>query len=125
LFCLASDAKKPLCRPRNNSQGETNVKFTPGSTTQNGATTEADSRILSRSRNIRAKLHRLSNRRIKRGILNLRLDLKEYEEKYQLSTKDFYQQFTQGTVGDREDYIIWAGLYEMLRTNEQRSQELE
>jgi hypothetical protein len=62
---------------------------------------------------------------LKRGILNLRLDLKEYEEKYQLSTKDFYQQFTQGTVGDREDYIIWAGLYEMLRTNEQRSQELE
>ncbi len=62
---------------------------------------------------------------LKRGILNLRLDLKEYEEKHRLSTKDFYQQFSQGTVGDDEDHIIWAGLYEMLLTNEQRLQELE
>jgi hypothetical protein len=62
---------------------------------------------------------------LKRGILNLRLDLKEYEAKYQLATEDFYQQFSQGITDDREDYITWAGLYEMLKQNEQRLQGLE
>ncbi len=62
---------------------------------------------------------------LKRGILNLRLDLKAYEEKYQLLTEEFYQQFTQGVTDDREDYIIWAGLYEMLSANEKRLQGLE
>ncbi len=46
---------------------------------------------------------------LKKGIVNLHLDLKEFEEKHKLSTEEFYQQFTQGTTDDREDYIIWAG----------------
>lgn len=62
---------------------------------------------------------------LKRGILNLRLDLEEFEEKYQTLTEDFYRQFRQGTTDDREDYIVWAGLYEMLRKNEERLQRLE
>ena len=33
---------------------------------------------------------------LKRGILNLRIDLKRFEEKCQLSTEGFYQQFSQG-----------------------------
>ncbi|MCD6335149.1 MAG: hypothetical protein J7M27_07450 [Candidatus Latescibacteria bacterium] len=62
---------------------------------------------------------------LKRSILNLRLDLRQLEEKYQLSTAAFYQQFDQGITDDREDFIIWAGLYEMLRENEKRLQGLE
>jgi hypothetical protein len=62
---------------------------------------------------------------LKRGILNLRLDLKGFEEKYQRSTADFYNEFSQGKAGDAEDYIVWAGLYEMLDTNVKRLQELE
>jgi len=62
---------------------------------------------------------------LKKGILNLRLDLKEFEEKYRLSTEDFYRQFTEGNTDDREDYILWAGLCEMLRENEQRLEGLE
>jgi len=62
---------------------------------------------------------------LKKGILNLQLDLKEFEEKYRLSTEDFYRQFTEGNTDDREDYILWAGLYEMLRENEQRLEGLE
>jgi len=61
---------------------------------------------------------------LKRGILNLRLDLKGFE-KYQLSTDDFYRQFGQGATDDREDYVVWAGLYEMLHRDEERLQELE
>ena len=62
---------------------------------------------------------------LRRGILNLRLDLKGFEEKYQLSTEDFYRQFSEGATDDREDYVVWAGLYEMLHRNEERLQGLE
>jgi hypothetical protein len=62
---------------------------------------------------------------LKRSILNLRLDLKAYEEKYQLTTEAFYQQFTEGNTDDREAYIIWAGVYEMLRENEARLQDVQ
>lgn len=61
---------------------------------------------------------------LRRGILNLQLDLREYEAQYQMSSADFYQQFTQGLLDDREAFIIWSGLYEMLQENESRLQEL-
>lgn len=61
---------------------------------------------------------------LKRGILNLQLDLREYETQYQMSSADFYQQFSQGALDDSEAFIIWAGLYEMLLENETRLQEL-
>jgi hypothetical protein len=59
-----------------------------------------------------------------KGILNIRLDLKQFEKQYQMTTEDFYQQFIQGRLHDQEAYMIWAGIYEMLRENEQRLQEL-
>jgi hypothetical protein len=62
---------------------------------------------------------------LKRGILNLRLDLMGFEEKYQLSTPDFYHEFSQGKTEDHEDYIVWAGLYEMLNKDEERLQGLK
>ena len=62
---------------------------------------------------------------LRRGILNLRLDPKEFEAKYQRSTADFYREFSQGETADQEDYMVWAGLYEMLNKNEERLQELE
>ncbi|HEY89094.1 MAG TPA: hypothetical protein G4N98_05085 [Thermoflexia bacterium] len=61
---------------------------------------------------------------LKQSILNLHLDLQEYEEQYQLETEDFYQQFSQGKTDDRENYLIWAGVYELLCKNEERLQEL-
>ncbi len=62
---------------------------------------------------------------LKRGILNLRLDLKGYEEKYHRSTADFYREFNRGQTEDTEDFIVWAGLHEMLEKNERRLRELE
>lgn len=62
---------------------------------------------------------------LKRGILDLRLDLKGFEEKYQRTTVDFYNEFSQGNAGDEEDYLVWAGLYEMLDKNVKRLTELE
>ena len=61
---------------------------------------------------------------LKKGILNIRLDLKQFEEQYQLDSDIFYQQFEQGQLEDSEDYLLWAGLYEMLHKNTARLQEL-
>ncbi len=61
---------------------------------------------------------------LQKGILNLRLDLKQFEEKYQMSTDEFYRQFQKGISGDSEDFIVWSGIYEMFRENERRLQEL-
>lgn len=61
---------------------------------------------------------------LKKGILNIRLDLKQFEETYHISSQEFYHQFEEGRRDDREDYMMWAGLYEMFCDNERRLQEL-
>ncbi|NOH02873.1 MAG: hypothetical protein HND47_13395 [Chloroflexi bacterium] len=61
---------------------------------------------------------------LKRGILNIKIDLKSYEEKYKMTSAGFYKQFAQGKLDDREDYILWAGLYELLDKNEKQLQGL-
>ncbi|MCW5206712.1 hypothetical protein VU08_07260 [Desulfobulbus sp. F5] len=61
---------------------------------------------------------------LQKGLMNIRLDLKEFESKYRKSSDEFYQQYTQGMSDDSEDAMLWAGLYEMLRDNESRLREL-
>jgi len=61
----------------------------------------------------------------KRAILNLRTDLQAYEEKYRLSSDEFYRRYARGEMGDNEDFMLWAGLVEMLASNEKRLQSLE
>lgn len=61
---------------------------------------------------------------LRKGILNIRLDLRQLEEKYQQSTDEFYRHFEQGQTEDSEDVMLWAGLFEMLQDNERRLQDL-
>lgn len=61
---------------------------------------------------------------LRKGLLNIRIDLKQFEDKYQQSSADFYRQFAQGQSEDGKDTLLWAGLYEMLQDNERRLQEL-
>ena len=60
-----------------------------------------------------------------KSLLNLKLDLKEFEEKYQMSSEKFYEQFSQGTLGDETDFIIWSGLIEMFQANQSQLEELQ
>ncbi len=62
---------------------------------------------------------------LKKGILNIRLDIREFEDRYSMSTEDFYRRFERGEADDTEDFIIWSGLYEMLCENERRLKGLE
>lgn len=63
-------------------------------------------------------------RELRKGLLNLRLDLKQFEEAYQITSQKFYNGFEAGAYDDHEDYMIWAGLYEMFCDDEKRLQEL-
>ena len=62
---------------------------------------------------------------LKKAILNIRLDLELFEKQYKLASQNFYLQFQQGKREDSEDFMIWAGLYEMFCDNEKRLQELQ
>ncbi|MGR3178977.1 MAG: hypothetical protein ACUZ8E_13065 [Candidatus Anammoxibacter sp.] len=62
---------------------------------------------------------------LKKGIINMQIDLRQYENKYNLSSEGFSKKFESGELGDDEDYIIWAGIYEMFKNNKKRLLELE
>ncbi len=62
---------------------------------------------------------------LERAILNIRLDLNQFEQQYHLKTEEFYQQFQEGSLDDCEDFIQWAGIFEMFQENKQKLEELQ
>ncbi len=61
---------------------------------------------------------------LQKSILNLRLDLGEFEQKYQMTSEEFQNQFSQGILEDDVDFMVWSGLYEMLCQNQLQLYEL-
>jgi len=61
---------------------------------------------------------------LQKSILNLRLDLREFEQKYQMTSEEFQNQFSQGILEDDADFMVWSGLYEMLCQNQIQLREL-
>ena len=49
-------------------------------------------------------------------ITDLRERLERFEEKYQMSSTDFYQRFQAGKLGDSADFFEWSTYYEMLNS---------
>jgi len=62
---------------------------------------------------------------LKKAIINIYVDLKQFEDKYQLGTEQFYEIFEDGSLGDEKDYIIWSGIYEMYLENKRKLEALE
>jgi hypothetical protein len=62
---------------------------------------------------------------LEKSILSLKLDLAKFEEQYQMTSAEFYQQFFQDKLGDKADFIVWSGLYEMWCQNETYLHELK
>nr|MDO8077873.1 hypothetical protein [Candidatus Freyarchaeota archaeon] len=50
--------------------------------------------------------------------------LKEYEQRYGTKTEEFYARFKSGELGDTDDYIDWAGEYELLKHVEEEEREI-
>jgi transcriptional regulator of heat shock response len=62
---------------------------------------------------------------LKKAQWNLQLDLRQLENRYQMTTDEFYQQFQTGQLADSEDFLVWAGLVEMLAQTEKHWRELQ
>ena len=61
---------------------------------------------------------------LQKGILNLRLELDDFERKYNMTSDEFYKGFSDGLLEDEANFMIWAGLYEMLCQNQIQLSEL-
>ncbi|OQX77378.1 MAG: hypothetical protein B6D61_07250 [Bacteroidetes bacterium 4484_249] len=50
-----------------------------------------------------------------KGIRNIELDFINFEQKYNIKTKDFYKRYIRGDFGDESesrDFMIWSGEFE-------------
>jgi len=61
---------------------------------------------------------------LKLGLHNIEKDLKEFEQKYEMTSKSFYSKFEIGEIDDQEDFMIWAGIYEMFLRDKQKINKL-
>ncbi len=52
-------------------------------------------------------------------------ELKSYEIKYNLTSKEFFHRFESGMLGDAADYFEWSGLYENILLYKERIHSLE
>jgi hypothetical protein len=80
---------------------------------QQGQATELMDRTL-------AKLLRHEATACQAQLHQLQADLAEFEQKYQLSSTEFYQRFQAGQTGDDMDYVEWASLVQMAANLEKR-----
>ena len=68
--------------------------------------------------NFSALISSMMSYRIKelnKGIRNIELDFVNYERKYKIKTRDFYNRYSKGDFGDESesnDFMIWSGEYE-------------
>jgi hypothetical protein len=60
-----------------------------------------------------AKLLRHEADECQAQLRQLQVDLGEFEQKYQRSSTEFYQQFQAGQTSDAMDYVEWASLVQM------------
>jgi hypothetical protein len=51
----------------------------------------------------------------KASLDDLRQQLQGFETRFALKTTDFYARFVRGEMGDQRDFIVWAGLHELLQ----------
>jgi hypothetical protein len=53
-------------------------------------------------------------------LRQLQADLAELEQRYGLSSEQFYQRYQAGQMGDEMDYVEWASLVQMAHNLENR-----
>ena len=46
------------------------------------------------------------------SLREILVDLQRFEQTYGMSTLEFYARFRSGQMGDAEDFMVWASLYE-------------
>ena len=67
-----------------------------------------------------AKLLRHEAEQCQAQLHQLQADLAEFEQKYHLSSAEFYRQFQAGQTSDDMDYVEWASLIQMAENLKKR-----
>ena len=62
---------------------------------------------------------------IRHGIGKTRRNLDRFEKEFDMESERFYGEFQAGRLGDRMEYIKWAGEYETLRQLEKDRAQIE
>lgn len=57
---------------------------------------------------------------IEQKIQEIEVDLQTFEQQYQLSSEQFYQQFKEGKLGDEIDFVEWSAFYQMWYSLQER-----
>ncbi|MCL6446936.1 MAG: hypothetical protein K6U04_02115 [Armatimonadetes bacterium] len=68
------------------------------------------------------KIIAYETRKTRKELESLKGELRAYETKYNMTSEDFYNKFTNGLLGDEADYFEWSAIYKMyLRSLERLS----
>ena len=63
--------------------------------------------------------------RTDKEVQMLKKELSRFESAYQMSSKDFFDRFEKGDLGDKEDYFEWSAMYQMYERSVDRLKILE
>jgi hypothetical protein len=50
-----------------------------------------------------------------KSIVETKKKLRDFEEKYKVRSKEFFEKFDKGLAGDDQDTMLWAAEYEALK----------
>lgn len=59
-------------------------------------------------------------KKLKREISSMQEDLNKYEQKYNMNSSIFFEQFENGKIDDNKDFTLWSGIYEMQLDSKQK-----
>jgi hypothetical protein len=58
--------------------------------------------------------------KLSREIASMQVDLDTFEKQYNMSSEEFFGKFEDGQLGDENDFIIWAGVYELQKDSKEK-----
>ena len=53
---------------------------------------------------------------LRNGLSRTTKNLREFERKYDLPSNEFYKRYQNGQLDDRNDYVDWAGEYQIFES---------
>jgi len=65
------------------------------------------------------KLIALEQDRVRNELSDLTAHLEAFEERYKMSSDEFYRQYEDGKLGDAADFMEWSSFYDMAQSVKQ------
>ena len=70
------------------------------------------------------KIIALERKNAQEELKNLQVDISDFENEYQMKSKDFYIRFQTWKMGDSADFFEWSALYDMAQSLDRRIKSL-